>query len=258
MPFGGGKRSVRGDAVSFSSELLSEVARLLSDRVAFLVQPSMRDVLVLGSRDGNVTARVRSYLPDGCVIYQCDVAYSIICTTLQYGYGIVANDEHLPFKGESFDFVVSNLVLHNVTDHLSVFRKTFSILRCGSVFVAALLGSKTLLGIKKAMIAADGERIVPRIQSFSRVHDVIDYMHSCGFADVVADMSIVEMQYRDLYHLFRDMKDIGEESIFLENESLSEYAIGKAWDSYKKSLCMELAEVVPVQFEIILVMGKKK
>ena len=259
MPFVGDKRSVRGNAVSFSSsELLLAVTQLLCDRVVFSVRPSMQDALVLGSRDGAVTACVRSHLPDRCTIYQCDVAYSIIHTTLQYGYGVVVDDGCLPFKSESFDFVVSNLTLHNVTDPLSAFRKTFSVLRCGGVFIAALLGSKTLLGIKKAMIAADGERVVPRIQSFSRVHDAIDSMHSCDFVDVVADMSIVEVKYRDLYHLFQDMKDIGEGGIFLDTEPLSAHTIGKAWDLYKKSLCMELEEVVPVQFEIILLMGKKK
>ncbi len=67
------------------------------------------------------------------------------------GLLVVADDEALPFRDCSFDFVISNLSLHNVNDLARVFARVRAMLRDGGAFVAATFGSGTLYGIKKSL-----------------------------------------------------------------------------------------------------------
>ena len=219
----------------------------------------MTNVLILGCRDGEVCRRLSALLSQDSVIFQCDVGrYVPACAPKQYF--IVADDECMPFRHGSFDFIISNLALHSVNDLPAVLSKIYSMLRKGGVFLAATFGSETLRGVKKAVVLAEKGKFVPRIQPFVFAHEVPSIMQYCSFANVVIDVSTVEVNYRSLYHLFRELKDTGEGCTFVRGyvPPLRE-VIDNAWNIYKGLTPKGGGDdSVPVKYEIIIMKGEKR
>ena len=230
----------------------------MCERAAFLFRDSMSNILVIGSRDGEVCRRLSPIAPQGSSIFQCDVGKYAFTDNQQYF--VVADDECMPFKKGSFDFIVSNLALHNVNDQISVLSNIYSVLRKDGVLLAATFGSETLREIKKAVILSEREKIVPRIQPFVYAYEVPLMLQHCGFVNVVVDVSIVEVNYRSLYHLFRELKDTGEGCTFHRGYVPQlRGIINDAWNMYKGSVkkC-ETDGSVPVKYEIVIMKGEKR
>ncbi|MFV9838906.1 MAG: class I SAM-dependent methyltransferase [Aaplasma endosymbiont of Hyalomma asiaticum] len=230
----------------------------MCERAAFLFRDSMADILVMGSRDGEVCRRLSPMVPRGSSIFQCDVGKYAFAGDQRHF--VVADDECMPFKGSSFDFIVSNLSLHNVNNQISVLSNIYAMLRKGGVLLAATFGSETLRGIKKAVILSERGKIVPRIQPFVYAYEVPFMLQYCGFANVVVDVSIVEVNYKSLYHLFRELKDTGEGCTFRRGYVPSlRGVIDDAWNMYKKSIKKGGEnDGVPVKYEIIIMKGEKR
>lgn len=251
----------RESAVSFSSQLLIEVAALLSDRVSMFLSCDKKegdDVLVLGCRDGRVVGDLRPFLSQADRVYQCDISPYIV-TAKSGVYSIVADDEALPFREQSFDFIISNLTLHNVNNLAAVLSRFQSLLRKGGRFFAATFGNATLHEVKKAVVATEGEEIIARIQSFNHVSNWPTMLHKCGFQNVVVDVNQVEIRYDSLYHLFKDLKNMGEGNTFRKTyKPLSRSAMDLAWDIYKKSIGWKTTDPAPVWFEIAVLKGDNR
>lgn len=61
---------------------------------------------------------------------------------------MVVDEEHLPFEANSFDMVISNLVLHWVNDLPGVLRQIRSVLKPDGLFLASMFGNETLWQLK--------------------------------------------------------------------------------------------------------------
>ncbi|QJC27542.1 hypothetical protein ANPL_02375 [Anaplasma platys] len=251
----------RESAISFSHKLLIEVALLLSERVSMFLSRKKDEgvnVLVLGCRDGRVADELQPFLSQADKVYQCDVSPSILSST-NGACCIVADDEALPFRERSFDFLVSNLTLHNINDLVMVLTRFRSLLRPGGLFFAATFGNATLRDVKKAVIKTEGERIVARIQPFNYVSEWPMLLRKCGFQDIVVDVNLIEVSYDSLYHLFKDLKSMGEGNTFRKlYEPIGRRALDRAWDIYKESVGWKTEGPVPVCFEIAILKGNNK
>ncbi|AXW83997.1 methyltransferase domain-containing protein [Anaplasma marginale] len=250
-------RHRRARACFASAPLFFEVAALICDRVAILLRNCPVSVLILGCRNGLVASELSRILPDGSSIVQCDVSLEMLAG-VGGGLLVVADDEALPFRDCSFDFVISNLSLHNVNDLARVFARVRAMLRDGGAFVAATFGSGTLYGIKKALASAEGLRVAPRIQPFHSTPYMLECLQLCGLSGLVAEVSTVEMAYNSLYDLFHGLKNMGEGNTIRRNyEPLSRNVMERAWGLYKQSTNEHDAAGAPVQFEIVVLKGNK-
>ncbi|ASI47623.1 SAM-dependent methyltransferase [Anaplasma ovis str. Haibei] len=236
---------------SASAPLFFEVATLICYRVAILLQNCPVSVLVLGCRNGLVASELSRILPDGSSVVQCDVSLEVL-TGVSGELLVVADEEALPFREGSFDFVISNLSLHNINDVPGVFARICSILAKNGVFIAATFGSRTLYGVKIALASAEGVRVAPRIQPFHSTPYMLECLQLCGFSGLVAEVHVIEMAYNSLYDLFHALRNMGEgNTLHRSYEPLGRGVMEKAWCIYKQSMGRDGAVRVPVQFEIV-------
>ncbi|MCU7611882.1 methyltransferase domain-containing protein [Anaplasma capra] len=253
-------RSNRASAVCASVALFSEAATLICYRVAALLRGCPVRLLVLGCRDGLVVRELASVLPGGSSVVQCDVSFDVLAGVKE-GHLVVADDEALPFKEASFDFIVSNLSFHNVNGLVEVFAKIHSCLAENGILIAATFGNGTLYEVKKALMSAEAEkmRVVPRIQPFYTTSDMLAWLQLCGFSGLVADVHTIGISYSSFYDLFHDLKNMGEGNTLRRvYEPISRSDIEKAWNLYKRSIGMDGATSAPVQFEIVMLKGNKQ
>ena len=241
----------RARACSASAPLFFEVATLICYRVAILLRNCPVSVLILGCRNGLVASELSRILPDGSSVVQCDVSLEVLAGASRELL-VVADDEALPFKNGNFDFVISNLALHNINDLPGIFARICSILAKNGVFIAATFGSRTLYGVKIALASAEGVRVAPRIQPFHSTPYMLECLQLCGFSELVAEIHVIEMPYNSLYDLFHGLKDMGEgNTLHRSYEPLGRSVMEKAWYLYKQSMGKDGAARVPVQFEIV-------
>lgn len=254
----------RESATSFSSQLLLEVASLLCERVSFFLpfnRKSGMDILILGYRDGRIARGLSQFLTHDDKVYACDISSSVLTLSQNKHttYFIVADDEALPFREQSFDMIISNLSLHNVNEASKVLTRFRSLLRAGGIFFAATFGDATLRDIKRAIISTEEGNIVARIQPFNRVTDWPIVLHKCGFQEIVVDVNMIEIEYESLYHLFRDLKNMGEGNTFRKfYKPITRSAMDRAWELYKRSVGFENNTSAPVCFEVAVLKGNNK
>ncbi|EOA62255.1 class I SAM-dependent methyltransferase [Anaplasma phagocytophilum] len=253
-------RQCRASALSFSSSIFFEVAALLAGRVAFLQLDCVSDILFLGCRGDPILNQFVPFFSLDHRVFLCDVVDSQSGDDRRY-YRVVFDDEAMPFLEQSFNLVISYLTLHNLNSLVEAISRINSILGKGGIFIAATFGESTLRGVKKAIISAEDGYIVPRIQPFPRSSDMAMLLQTCGFTDIVVDVSVICISYISLHHLYKDLKDMGEGDMVNKGfEPLEPAIMERAWHLYRKSLAGKEKgeEALPVEYEIIFLKGRKK
>ncbi|UQD54605.1 class I SAM-dependent methyltransferase [Anaplasma phagocytophilum] len=253
-------RQCRASALSFSSLIFLEVAALLAGRVAFLQLERVSDILFLGCRGDPILGQFVPFFSLDHRVFLCDAVNSQLEDGRRY-YRVVSDDEAMPFLEQSFDLVISYLTLHNLNSLVEAISRINSILGKGGVFIAAAFGESTLRGIKKAIISAEGGCVVPRIQPFPRSSDMAMLLQTCGFMDIVVDVSVICISYESLHHLYKDLKDMGEgDMVNKGSEPLEPAIMERAWHLYRRALAGkgEGEDTLPVEYEIIFLKGRKK
>ncbi|KAM4903916.1 arginine-hydroxylase NDUFAF5, mitochondrial isoform 4-T4 [Sylvia borin] len=97
---------------------------------------------------------------------------------------VVADEEFLPFKEDTFDLVVSSLSLHWVNDLPKAFREIHQVLRPDGVFIGAMLGGDTLYELRCSLQLAELEReggFSPHVSPFTAVADLGHLLARAGF-----------------------------------------------------------------------------
>ncbi|MGN7661424.1 MAG: class I SAM-dependent methyltransferase [Anaplasma sp.] len=247
-----------GGVYSTFLPLFSEVAAFIQFRVALFADAERPgSLLLLGCRGGFVARKLSDILPDKCHVVQCDSSYDALAC-VEGGCLVVADEGRLPFREDSFDFVVCNLVLHRVGDLKAVLVRIRSLLKRDGVMIAATLGSGTLYEVKKAMVRAEGTCVSPRIQPFSTPHDMLRDLQHCGFRDPVADVLSVEVTCGSLHELLHGLKCMGGDRAFYRNlEPLSGRVAEEAWYLYKQPVARKHAAKALVKFEVVMLRGGK-
>jgi hypothetical protein len=80
--------------------------------------------------------------------------------------------------------------------------------------------------------------------------DATALMKKSGFASVVSDFDVLEVEYSSCMHLMRELKNLGESNKLLKSAGQT---LGKSLYLYLKSL----DETFVTEFEIITICGKK-
>jgi SAM-dependent methyltransferase len=111
---------------------------------------------------------------------------------------------------------VSALKLHWVNDLPGTLLQIRKALKPDGLFLGALFGGATLHELRDAMLQAEAETsggVSPRVAPFADLKDIGHLMQRAGFALPVTDADIVTVRYDTVFHLFRDLKAMGETSI---------------------------------------------
>lgn len=121
-----------------------------------------------------------------------------------------ADARALPFAGDSFDLVFSNLVYQWVPDLRTAFAEVQRVLRPGGVFMFASFGPDTLTELRQAWAGVDDRA---HVNTFVDMHDVGDALVSSRLADPVMDMERFTLTYGDVRELVRDLRAIGADTV---------------------------------------------
>ncbi len=198
------------DTYDANAVLQREVGNRLLERLDFIkLQPET--LLDIGCGTGVLTEQLLKRYKKARVI-GLDLAYNMVQKTRQRGgwlrhpVGVCADASQLPFKAQSVDMLISNLMLQWCNDLPAVFREFVQVLKPQGLLMFATFGPDTLKELRTSWGQVDGFTHTSR---FADMHDVGDALMQAGFRDPVVDMEVITLTYPNVRDLLRDLKGIG-------------------------------------------------
>lgn len=173
---------------------------------------------------------------------------------------LVISDDQLPFEDNSFDLVVSSLLLHWMNDVPSTLKQICDVLKPDGCFLGAMIGGNTLKELRYCMYLAEQERkggISPHTSPFAAPSDVSSLLQGAGFQLQTVDVDTVQIGYPDMFSLMEHLQHMGEGTASLSRQ----YAVGSdtflaAAAIYQKLYGLEDG-TIPATFQIIYMIGWK-
>jgi SAM-dependent methyltransferase len=194
--------------------VLRDAAERLLDRLDDTTRRFTR-ALDVGGR-GVVAPLLRAR---GIEVVSCDLSPAM--AALNGGLAVAADEEFLPFAGETFDLVVASLSLHWVNDLPGALIQLRLALRPGGLLLASLPALGTLAELRQALTEAEAALTggaAPRVSPFVELRDCAALLQRAGFALPVADLDELRLLYADPFALLRDLRAAGEANALRERD----------------------------------------
>ncbi|MBK5197823.1 MAG: methyltransferase domain-containing protein [Methyloceanibacter sp.] len=194
--------------------LLEHVGREIAERVAIMLRPFPL-ALDLGAYRGLLGRKVAELPSVGEMIYaESAEALAALCPRP----ALVCDEDLLPFKDGSLNLVVSGLALHRVNDLPGALIQIRRALAPDGLFMAALLGARSLIELRQTLIEAEAETeggASPRVAPFADVRDYGALLQRAGFALPVADADVLTVIYASPRDLMREVRALGGGNVLL-------------------------------------------
>ncbi|MCE8526442.1 methyltransferase domain-containing protein [Ruegeria pomeroyi] len=126
---------------------------------------------------------------------------------------IVAEGEVLDLAPQSCDLVVHAMALHWANDPVGQLIQCRRALRPDGLLLAVCFGGQTLHQLRASLAEAESlvtGGISPRVAPMAEIRDLGALLQRAGLALPVADSLTLTAEYRDLPHLMRDLREMGE------------------------------------------------
>lgn len=126
---------------------------------------------------------------------------------------VVADDPVLDLEPGAHDLVIHGLSLHWADDPVGQMVQCRRALREDGLFIGVMFGGQTLSEPRAALAQAEAEvtgGLSPRILPMGEIRDLGGLLGRAGLALPVADLLPQRASYRDLFHLGRDLRAMGE------------------------------------------------
>ncbi|XP_031732472.1 arginine-hydroxylase NDUFAF5, mitochondrial [Anarrhichthys ocellatus] len=173
---------------------------------------------------------------------------------------VLADEEFLPFKENTFDLVVSSLSLHWINDLPGALKQINQVLKPDGVFIGAMVGGETLYELRCSLQLAEIEReggFSPHISPYTAVTDLGNLLGRAGFTMLTVDIDEVQVQYPGIIEVMTDLQGMGESNCAWNRRSLLHRdAILAAAAIYKEMYGNEDGSI-PATFEILYMIGWK-
>ncbi len=126
---------------------------------------------------------------------------------------IVADEETLALKPQSYDLVLHALCLHWANDPVGQLVQARHALKPDGLLLCTFLGGQTLHELRASL--AEAEALVtgglsPRIAPMGEIRDLGGLLQRAGFALPVADATPLTASYANAFHLMHDLRKMGE------------------------------------------------
>lgn len=129
------------------------------------------------------------------------------------GARIVADDPVLDLEPGAHDLVIHALALHWADDPLGQIIQCRRALRPDGLFLGVLFGGQSLHELRAVLAQAESDvtgGLSPRVVPMGEIRDLGALLQRAGLALPVADSAVRRVLYRDLPHLVRDLRAMGE------------------------------------------------
>jgi SAM-dependent methyltransferase len=188
--------------------LLDHVAREITERVSLMLR-SFPLALDLGAYHG-LLGRMVAELPSVSEMIYAESAFTL--AALCPRPALVCDEDLLPFKEASLNLIISGLALHRVNDLPGALIQIRRALSPDGLFMAGLLGARSLIELRQALIEAEAETeggASPRVAPFADVRDYGGLLQRAGFALPVADSEVLKVPYASPRDLMREIRVLG-------------------------------------------------
>ncbi|XP_067297027.1 arginine-hydroxylase NDUFAF5, mitochondrial [Pseudorasbora parva] len=173
---------------------------------------------------------------------------------------VVADEEFLPFKANTFDLVLSSLSLHWINDLPGALRQIHHVLKPDGVFIGAMVGGETLYELRCSLQLAELEReggFAPHISPYTAVTDLGNLLGQAGFNMLTVDIDEVQVHYPDILEVMRDLQGMGESNCAWNRKSLLQRDTILAAAAIYKEMYGSEDGSVPATFQILYMIGWK-
>ncbi|XP_037668025.1 arginine-hydroxylase NDUFAF5, mitochondrial isoform X2 [Choloepus didactylus] len=158
--------------------------------------------------------------------FQADIAENALKNTLETEIptvSVLADEEFLPFKENTFDLVVSSLSLHWVNDLPGALEQIHYVLKPDGVFIGAMFGGDTLYELRCSLQLAEMEReggFSPHVSPFTAVNDLGHLLGRAGFNTLTVDTDEIQVNYPGMFELMEDLQGMGESNCSWNRKAL--------------------------------------
>ncbi|GAB4268422.1 MAG: methyltransferase domain-containing protein [Pararhodobacter sp.] len=129
------------------------------------------------------------------------------------GARIVADERVLDLEPGAHDLVIHALALHWADDPLGQIIQCRRALRPDGLFIGVMFGGQSLHELRAVLAQAESEvtgGLSPRVVPMGEIRDLGALLQRAGLALPVADAFTRTILYRDLLHIARDLRAMGE------------------------------------------------
>ncbi|MGO9007369.1 MAG: methyltransferase domain-containing protein [Beijerinckiaceae bacterium] len=231
------RRLARALAAAPVAFLLDHAGEELSQRLT-AVNRTFSTIADIGTPGPQLTDRLRKTAADA-IIFRLSPLPALVGAAPILGF--VGDEETLAFRDKTFDLAVSALALHNVNDLPGCLVQVRRILKPDGLFMACLLGGRTLTELRMSLAAAEAEidgGASPRVAPFADLRDIGGLMQRAGFALPVVDLEPLTVRYGSMFALLADLRAMGAGNALMERRRAP----------LKRGLLLRAAEVYAERF----------
>uniref|UniRef100_A0A3B3YI48 Arginine-hydroxylase NDUFAF5, mitochondrial n=1 Tax=Poecilia mexicana TaxID=48701 RepID=A0A3B3YI48_9TELE len=170
---------------------------------------------------------------------------------------VVADEEFLPFRENSFHLVVSSFSLHWIND---LPRQIHRVLKPDGVFIGAMAGGDTLYELRCSLQLAQSEReggFSPHVSPYTAVTDLGNLLGRARFNMLTVDVDDVQVHYPGIMELMTDLQGMGESNCAWNRRSMLHRDTMLAAAAVYKEMYGNPDGSVPATFQILYMIGWK-
>ncbi|NXR93152.1 NDUF5 hydroxylase, partial [Hypocryptadius cinnamomeus] len=191
--------------------LREEVGGRIADRV-FDITRTFPLALDVGSGRGYIAQHLTKETVEKLI--QVDIAENALKNAVESEIPtvrVVADEEFLPFKEDTFDLVVSSLrecESHSRALCVCVLQ-IHQVLKPDGVFIGAMFGGDTLYELRCSLQLAELEReggFSPHVSPFTAVADLGHLLSRAGFNTLTVDTDEIQVNYPGLFEVMEDLQ----------------------------------------------------
>ncbi|XP_061478569.1 arginine-hydroxylase NDUFAF5, mitochondrial isoform X1 [Rhineura floridana] len=240
--------------------LRQEVAGRIADRV-FDITRTFPLALDLGCGRSYIAQYINKDVIER--LFQADVAENALKNTIASEIprvSVIADEEFLPFKENSFDLVVSGLSLHWVNDLPKALHEIHRVLKPDGVFIGAMFGGDTLYELRCSLQLAELEReggFSPHVSPFTAVSDLGHLLGRAGFNTLTVDTDEIQVNYPGMFEIMNDLQGMGESNCSWSRKPVLHRATMLAAAAVYTEMYGNDDGTIPATFQIYYMIGWK-
>ncbi|XP_076851317.1 arginine-hydroxylase NDUFAF5, mitochondrial isoform X2 [Brachyhypopomus gauderio] len=173
---------------------------------------------------------------------------------------VMADEEFLPFRENTFDLVVSSLSMHWINDLPAALRQIHRVLKPDGVFIGAMVGGETLYELRCSLQLAELEReggFSPHVSPYTAATDMGNLLAQAGFSMLTVDVDEVQIHYPGMFEVMHDLQGMGESNCAWNRKSLLHRDTILAAAAIYREMYGNDDGSVPATFEILHMIGWK-
>ena len=172
---------------------------------------------------------------------------------------IVPDDDVLDLEPGVHDVVIHAMCLHWANDPVGQLIQCRRALKEDGLLLVLMMGGQTLHELRSALAEAETTitgGLSPRVVPMGEIRDLGGLLQRAGFALPVADLIPLTAEYRDLYHLMHDLRDMGETNAIAQRSKTptSRLLFEMADHLYRQHFVTENNRL-PATFEMVCLTG---